>query len=133
MLLKIENCFLLFAQFLSMEFSSENMMFIEDVKQLEQLKNDNDIISKGEFIIETYIMESSEMEINLGEIPRKEAIKKFKENSDISGIIAAKNYILKDLQGDSFIRFLRSVVLKRYLATTDNIRASKHHLKVNPV
>jgi len=82
---------------------------------------DKEFLIKGEDIIQKFIREDSEMEININRSTRDDAVEQFR-NSDISGILSAKRQIVASLRDDSFVRFLHSKVFKRYLLTKHNLR-----------
>jgi len=102
-----DELLILFAQFLTLEFSYENLYFVQKVMEIEKMNEDDKrFIEKAEFIINKFIMPYSEMEINLTSDIRKTALRQFNENNhNISGIVAAKEHILLTLEDDNFLRF----------------------------
>jgi len=119
-----DELLILFAQFLTLEYSYESLYFVQKVIEIEKMNEyDARFIEKTEFIINKFILPNSEMEVNLTSDIRKTASQQFNENDhNISGIVAAKEHVLLTLEDDNFIRFLHSKVMKRYNLTKETLR-----------
>jgi len=132
-ILKQPDLLELFTEYLIKELSVENILFYQRVENLKIMieadsnTNDKKAHKEANFIIERFIKENSEMQINLDHYIRQQAITDFNQSNSFNGLFEAEKHIFDTMREDSYPRFVTSNDYKDYLKGKKNIKKNLFH------
>eukprot|EP01095_Lingulamoeba_sp_RSL-Kostka_P008047 TRINITY_DN2636_c1_g2_i1.p1 TRINITY_DN2636_c1_g2~~TRINITY_DN2636_c1_g2_i1.p1 ORF type:complete len:235 (-),score=69.64 TRINITY_DN2636_c1_g2_i1:667-1371(-) len=108
---------LLFREYLHSCWSSENLAFwlaVEEYKHLDE-NEDSLLISKAKHILQTYLEEMSERQVNIDGDIRLEIINKIESNDlNVNMFNSAQDQIYQIMKTDSFRKFISSEKYRNY-------------------
>ena len=96
-----------FRNFLALEFSSENLLFIEDVRRYRAVRSSRRRQAVAERMYRNYFSRDAATPVNVPSSVAAEVTRRYQEGS-ASVFNAARDEIVKLLEGDSIRRFVRT-------------------------
>ncbi|KAJ5076768.1 hypothetical protein M0811_00085 [Anaeramoeba ignava] len=108
-LLKIPLAIFYFREFLSSQFSTENLSFYLEVNKFKQIIDESDLFSSAELIYERFIEPDSIFEINIQLSEREEITKLIQEKKTTNSMFdSIQQFVLKKLTEETFQPFKNS-------------------------
>jgi serine/threonine protein kinase len=114
-----------FKEYLRTEFSSETLLFFEDVKSFQNLSTDQERIIKANEICQSYLKVTSELEINVSGILKRNVTQEIKNAEetgklDIDVFDDMAKHVCDTILLDSTFRFEQSAIREEMVSQFEN-------------